>query len=276
MKSLLSGKGQTLPPPSSPAAAGKESFPFLGLSPRPRTELPEPDACPGWEERTGPASADTGRPRPSSSSSSLLCFSLPPRGDRACPRPAWQLPRVGAPPDPFRCQRRRDPDPSSCLISGNPFPECALSLRAIFLLPPSWWLRFPAHPSRGAQMSRGVMAGDRLWRRGTFTHQRGWRRWTACWGWWLTVRTYSAGCPSGCDGGVMVAAKEGKSQPLLLNSSSIIQIEPPPATSPFLPVLSPARLSPPPWSHVASPTPYIIESKPHTRPFSPMLGSVWH
>lgn len=57
----------------------------------------------------------------------------------------------------------------------------------------------------------------------------------------------------------MVAAKAGRSQPRLLNSSSIIQIAPPPPNpSPRLLVLPPARLSPPPWSHVGCPTPYIL------------------
>lgn len=52
-------------------------------------------------------------------------------------------PDPGCCPGPIPGQSRRDPGPAPSFLLGDPFPEGALSLRAMFLLTRSGWLRLP-------------------------------------------------------------------------------------------------------------------------------------
>ena len=101
----------------------------------------------------------------------------------------------------------------------------------MFLLPPSRRLRLPgsfnqrqSFPRAGVQLGCRGHGGGQTAAKGDVHSPEGWRRWPGCRGWWLAVRTYSARpCLLRC---WVVAPKEDSRQPLLRNSSPVMQIAP--------------------------------------------------
>ena len=139
----------------------------------------------GREERAGPASVETQETRtlledpfsaPHSSSARAAFAPTPPDRSHES-EPGVLRPRTLSRPNSGAHTER--PQPSSFLLPRDPFQEGALSLRAMFLFPPSLWLRLPgsfnkrlSSYSRGSSLGAGVAERDRLRRRGTFTHRR--------------------------------------------------------------------------------------------------------
>lgn len=176
--------------PLSPrASAGKASLPLHGLFPRPRTEVCEPGVCKAWGDRTSPASVETRGARTQLAAPSFASISRRAGAAFVPALPGSPASWSPASPYPACCpghipgQSRRDPDSLPSFLQETPSRRARLSLRAMFLLPPSRWLWLPgsfnqrqSFPCAGVQLGCRGHGGGHTAANGDVHSPEGWRR----------------------------------------------------------------------------------------------------